>query len=287
MHPGTWQLTDDLDEFLSRAGGFLRSRPALHTVPLTVTDALRTRCLHVYGAQAPVFGWLGDDKGEVRAALFHTPPHPVNVTPLTGREAEALASGLADLGRAVSGVSAERDTAAAFADAWHRRSGASGRLLERKRLYRLGRLREPRPLPPGRPRVAGAGDRELLMRWKREFADAAGLRAGQDPAEWADARIAYGGITLWQAPDGTPVSMAGVTPRIAGQVRVAPVYTPAHLRGRGYAGAVTTEVSRVAVERGAGEVFLFTDLANPTSNGLYQRIGYRGVADFAVWEFGG
>jgi predicted GNAT family acetyltransferase len=79
--------------------------------------------------------------------------------------------------------------------------------------------------------------------------------------------------------------MAGVTPMVAGQIRVAPVYTPAHLRGRGYAGAVTAEVSRAALAAGAAEVLLFTDLANPTSNALYQRIGYRAVADFAVYDF--
>lgn len=72
---------------------------------------------------------------------------------------------------------------------------------------------------------------------------------------------------------------------VAGQIRVAPVYTPAHLRGRGYAGAVTAEVGRAAVAAGADEVLLFTDLANPTSNALYQRIGYRPVADFSVYDF--
>lgn len=79
--------------------------------------------------------------------------------------------------------------------------------------------------------------------------------------------------------------MAGVTPEVAGQVRVAPVHTPAESRGRGYAGAATAEVSRVAREPGAKEILLFTDLATPTSNGLHQRIGYRPVTDFAVYEF--
>lgn len=72
---------------------------------------------------------------------------------------------------------------------------------------------------------------------------------------------------------------------VAGQIRVAPVYTPVHLRGRGYAGAATVEVSRAALAAGAEEVLLFADLANPTSNGLYQRIGYRPVAEFAVYDF--
>jgi predicted GNAT family acetyltransferase len=81
--------------------------------------------------------------------------------------------------------------------------------------------------------------------------------------------------------------MAGVTPMVAGQIRVAPVYTPTHLRGRGYAGAATIEVSRTALAAGAAEVLLFADLANPTSNALYQRIGYHPVADFAAYDFSG
>ncbi|MFF4400342.1 GNAT family N-acetyltransferase [Streptomyces sp. NPDC001480] len=284
MNPDHWHLTEDLDEFLSRAGDFLRSRPASHTVALTVTDALRKRGLRLYGDEAPVFGWLAEPGDPVRAALFRTPPHPLNITAVTAEEADALAARLLDLGHAVPGVSAEHGTAAAFAAAWERRTGDGGALRQRQRLYRLADLTVPEPAPDGRARVAGAADRELLARWCEEFADAVGQRGFQEPGAWADARIASGGVTLWETPDGAPVAMAGVTPEVAGQVRVAPVYTPAHLRGRGYAGAATAEVSRVARDAGT-EVLLFTDLANPTSNGLYQRIGYRPVADFAVYGF--
>lgn len=93
-----------------------------------------------------------------------------------------------------------------------------------------------------------------------------------------DERTASGRLTLWET-GGVPVSMAGVSLQVAGSVRVAPVYTPPEHRGHGYAAAVTAEVSRAAREAGAQEVLLFTDLANPTSNGVYQRIGYRPVSD--------
>ncbi|MFE0512347.1 GNAT family N-acetyltransferase [Streptomyces sp. NPDC058964] len=282
-----WQLTDDLDVFLSRAGGFLRSRPALHTVPLTVTDALRERGLRIYGDKAPLFGFLGEpEDGGVRAAFLHTPPHQLNLTPLTADEADALAARLLALGHPVPGVSGETGTAAAFAEAWERRTGAGGRIRQRQRLYRLGELQTPEPVPEGRARVAGPADRDLLMRWFVEFGEATGQPGYLAPGEWADARIAHGGVTLWETPDGTPVSLAGVTRQVAGQVRVAPVYTPARLRGRGYAGAATVAVSRAALAAGAGEVLLFTDLANPTSNALYRRVGYREVADFTVYGLG-
>lgn len=282
-----WQLTEDLDAFLSRAGDFLRSRPALHTVQLTVTDVLRTRGLHVYGEGSPLFGMLTEEDGTVRAALLHTPPHQLTFTALTAEEADALAAGLLDAGHPVPAVSAERSTVEAFVAAWQRRSGASGELRMRQRLYRLGELVVPEPVPEGRARDVGPADRDLLRRWVVEFSEAVGEPGFIAPDEWADARIAYGGTTLWETSDGTPVSLAGVTRQVAGQIRIGPVYTPAHLRGRGYAGAATAEASRAARAAGAEEVLLFTDLANPTSNALYRRIGYREVADFAAYRFGG
>jgi predicted GNAT family acetyltransferase len=85
-------------------------------------------------------------------------------------------------------------------------------------------------------------------------------------------------LTLWEL-GGAPVSMAALTRRVAGMVRVGPVYTPPELRGHGYASAVTAEVSRAALADGAEEVLLCTDLANPVSNSIYQHIGYRPVED--------
>ncbi|MFJ9906775.1 GNAT family N-acetyltransferase [Streptomyces sp. NPDC101152] len=285
MRPDGWYRTDDLDVFLSRAGDFLRSRPALHTLPLTVTEQLRRRGAGTYGDEAPYFGVL-ERQGVVRAVYFRTPPYRLNVTSLAPEGADSLAVHLADDGRPLPGVSGERVGVEALVRAWERRTGATAAVYQRQRLYRLDELTVPEPVPAGRARVAGEADREQLALWYGEFMAAVGEGAGQRAEDWADSRVSYGGVTFWEDADGTPLSMAGVTPTVAGQVRVAPVYTPAGLRGRGYAGAVTTEVSRAARASGAGEVLLFTDLANPTSNALYQRIGYRPVADFVQYDFG-
>ncbi|MFJ2771932.1 GNAT family N-acetyltransferase [Streptomyces sp. NPDC087300] len=303
----SWQLTTDLDGFLTRAEEFLHSSPALHTALLSVTDTLRARGLQVYGEGAPVFGTYtgtgaeaeagtgastGTDVGAdaaaaraVRGAFVWTPPHRVSLSPLGPGAAEALARHLADVSPGLPGVAAEAVTAEAFARAWEKCTGATAAAGVHQRLYRLGTLTPPEPAPPGRARVATAADRELLERWHVEFGEALGERSAMDPGVWADARLAYGGVTLWEDPDGTPVAMAGVTRRTAGQVRVAPVYTPADLRGRGYAGAATAAVSRAALDAGASDVLLFTDLDNPTSNGLYQRLGYRPVRDFTQYDF--
>ncbi|MEW1774284.1 GNAT family N-acetyltransferase [Streptomyces sp. NPDC086777] len=287
LHSAEWNFTGDVDEFLPRARDFLHSRPDLHTVHLTVTAQLRRRGPRAYGGDPPFLGVLTRGDGSVAATLLHTPPYPLNVTRLAAGEAETLVERLLALGHPVSGICADGATAEAFAAAWARRTGVPAKLDELQRLYRLAELTPPSPAPEGRARVAEASDRELLVRWYEGFVADAGLRGGREAGEWADFRLSYGGATLWETADGTPVSLAGLTLAVAGQVRVGPVYTPPELRGRGYAGAVTAEVSRAALAAGAGEVLLFTDLANPTSNALYQRIGYREVADWAVYEFGG
>ncbi|MEU6820407.1 GNAT family N-acetyltransferase [Streptomyces atriruber] len=285
-HPA-WQLTTDLDGFLDRAEEFLHSEPALHTVLLGVAETLRVRGPRTYGDGVPLFGTCADADGAVRGAFVQTPPRRINLGPVAPEAAEALARQLADVGPDLPGVASEQATAEAFARAWGECTGAAVALGKSQRLYRLGTLTPPGPAPAGRARVATAADRDLLASWHEEFGEAVGERSVMEPGVWADSRIAYGGATLWEDPEGTPVALAGATRRIAGQVRVTPVYTPAAFRGRGYGGAATVAVTRAALDAGASEVLLFTDLANPTSNGLYRRIGYRPVGDFAQWEFGG
>lgn len=280
MHPDEWHLTEDVDDFLARAGGFLRSRPVLHNMQLTTIETLRTRGAGAYGPEASVFGWL-ERAGEVRATLVRASGRRMNLTPLTPQQVGSLVPRLADFGRAIPGVAADHDTAAAFASAWQRRTGSTPMLRSRLGLYRLGMLTPPVPFPAGRGRIAGDRDRAQLMLWCREFVAA----TGGAPIAEADPRFAYKRFVFWETPDGTPVSMAGMAPAVAGQVRVDPVYTPARLRGRGYAGAAVVEASRAALAAGAAEVVLFTNLANPTSNALYQRIGFRPVTDFAAYDF--
>lgn len=279
-----WLLTDDVDDHLARAGGFLRSDPVLHTTALSVAEKVRTLGPTAYGPQAPVFGRLESD-GEVRAAFHRLPGGGLSPTALTPEQADGLAAHLLSLGHTLPHVTAEESTANVFAEAWQRRTGAAYSPRVRLRLNRLGTLTPPDPFPEGRGRLVGEPEHEHLMQWCREFAADVEEDVTINADTWAGTRFAEKHYTYWETPDGTPVSMAGVNPLVGGQVRIDPVYTPAHLRGRGYAGAVTVEVSRAARAAGAQEVVLYTNAANPTSNALYQRVGYVPVAEIVVYDF--
>ncbi|MBQ0826482.1 GNAT family N-acetyltransferase [Streptomyces tagetis] len=284
MRADGWHQDDDVDAFLGRAGGFLRARPVWHIVQLTALARLRSPMAAMYGEGPHVFGRL-EHAGEVRATFHRLSRGGLVLTPLGTKQADDLAAHLVAQGHAPPYVSAAQETALAFADAWRRHTGATATLRVRLRLHRLGALTPPEPFPAGRARPAGDGDEEQVMRWCREFAADVGESVSLTAASWARTRFADKRYTFWETPDGTPVSMAGVNPTIAGQAQVDPVYTPAGLRGRGYAAAVTVEVSRAALASGAEGAVLFTNAANPTSNALYRRIGYRPVTDWAVYDF--
>ena len=282
-----WHLTEDIDEFLARAGEFLRSRPVPHLMQLTWTARLRARGAAAYDAEGAVFGLL-ERAGEVHATFYRlSPRRGLGLSPLTAEQADALAARLVELGHSVPSVSADDGTAAVFAEAWQRHAGAreTPRVRVRLCLRRLGTLVPPEPLPAGRGRAVGERDHEQLMDLCRGFAADVGEAVTIDADTWADTRFADKNYTFWETPDGTPVSLAGANPMIAGLVQVDPVYTPAPLRGRGYAGAVTAEVSRAALAAGATDVVLFTDAANPTSNALYRRLGYVPAVDWVVYDF--
>jgi RimJ/RimL family protein N-acetyltransferase len=278
-----WFLSDSLPEYSATVDGLLSRRPAQHTILLGAIEALRASGTTAFGAVAPLFGWWQGPDGEVSAAFLHTPPFGVALTSVPPPAAAALAEALAARRRTANGVNADPPGAEAFARAWHELTGDAIQLHMRNRLYQLGELRWPDPRPPGRARLAGRADRGLLIAWTEAFHQEAQSGPG-DGESMVDERLSYSGLTLWEDA-GQPVSMAGLTRPAAGQVRVGPVYTPPGLRGKGYAGAVTCEVSQAARDAGASRVLLFTDLGNPTSNALYQRLGYEPVEDRAIWSF--
>ena len=279
-----WQLTGDREAFLATAGAFLRPHAAQNTIMLGAMEALRARGAAAFGDGAPLFGWHASG-GTVDAAFMHTPPYPVVLTTMSDGHAAELAAELARRGHRAPGVNAASGPGAAFAAAWQEHTGEAAHLGMRMRLYALDRLLPPEPAPPGGPRTAGAADRDLLLAWFDEFHDEAGPAGPRDSAREVDGRLGHGGLVFWEH-EGRPVSLAGRTRAAAGQARIGPVYTPPQLRGRGFGGAATAAITQAALDDGAEGVVLFTDLANPASNTLYQRLGYRPLSDWAVLRFG-
>ncbi|MEV1007512.1 GNAT family N-acetyltransferase [Streptomyces sp. NPDC049881] len=284
----TWTTTGNLGTFLRHAHTFLHSRPVEHTVPLTLCDTLAAAGPDVFGGLPPRFGWWRDGGGRAGAAFVHTPPRALQATPLPRAAVAPLAAVLGgpDGAAAPDVVEVPREVAGDFADAWLRLPGhaaGTASTVRLSRLHRLTALVPPVPPPPGRARAGTAADRDLLVRWMAGYAHALGepelLRGA---ASMADDRLASGSVLMWEDASGVPVATAGTTRPVGGVVRINQVWTPPEHRRRGYAAGLTAAAAARALGGGAREVVLFTDLANPTSNALYHRLGFRPVLDRAA-----
>ena len=273
------ELTDDAARALDGSESFLLTRPVEHNLILTI--------LHGRVA-APLAGryWIARVGHDVVGVALQSPiGRSVVVTPGSPTVACALAHAVADTdtstGGTVPGVGAEASTAAAFAGAWTDRREVGARPVDGMRLCRLGAL-----VPPvagaGRLRVATADDRATLRPWMLGFLF--DTRQDRDDVDDAlDRMLDAGRLWVWEV-GGVPVSMCADTLPIAEVVRISAVYTPSDERRRGYAAAVVAALS--ASHCSAGHiVVLYADLGNPTSNGVYRRIGFRVVHEVVDYRF--
>jgi predicted GNAT family acetyltransferase len=280
---------DDAARFLAEAAPLLLADEARHNLILGIAGTIRDS-EDLYPLRTL---WLVRERGEVVAAALRTPPYNlVLARPRTSHALEALAEAVA--GEDLPGVVGTEPEIHEFAELWSRRTGVPAHTNMRQGVYALERV-EPLPAAPGFARVATADDRELALRWWVAFGEEV-LHEGGSGRDRAEATLdhrlssATAGILLWEDA-GSPVSLAGWGGRTPNGIRVGPVYTPPELRGRGYATALTAELSQRLLdgrlyECGRRFCFLYTDLANPTSNAIYERIGYRRIAESAEIVFG-
>lgn len=236
---------------------------------------------------SPYLAMVNDGAGAAALAALRTPPHNLVVSGAT--DPAALAALAADVQRrwaSLPGVLAPSATARAFADLWLRATG-EGPVAERaERIYELTAVIPPRPVPGGLV-LATAAHRDLLVDWMDRFnLEALGQSDRGRAALGVDRRLTGGTASLYLWIDGEPVCLAGSAGPTPTGIRVGPVYTPPDRRRRGYASACVAALSQALLDSGRQRCFLFTDLANPTSNSIYQALGYTPVCDMAEIELG-
>lgn len=260
-------------DFLRRAEDHLSAAPAENNLILSVARKAEEE---ESGPEAPFFATV-ERAGEVVGAAFRTPPHKLGVTRMPVEAAPLVAAAAARRYRTLPAVLGPADVAEAVARAWVAGNGGRWRRGMVQRLYRLDAVAEFRQAPGGL-RVAGVHDVGLAVEWGHGFVRDMGTGFHAPPEEAVRRWVETGALCLWEDA-GEPVSMGVGVGRVAGGARVGYVYTPPHFRGRGYATALVAEMSRLLLESGLSFCVLYTDLGNPVSNRIYQRVGYRPLTD--------
>lgn len=272
------RIHTSVDEFREIAEPLYRRDPVVNTIELTLLRANR------FGDDALLLTvW---DNGVAVGAALQTPPYPLACNGIPDLAHHVIATELAQDRPDLTGVRGSREQALAFSEAWRAVTGRGGSVTSEERLYRLGTLLPPADVPGGH-RPAGPADDPLLVDWvegffAETFSHQRDEAAGQ---RFVDNAYAVGDrFVLWD-DGGAAVSMALLRAPSAGVSRIGPVFTPHASRGYGYGSAVTAAAADLARREGVTDTVLFADLGNPTSNGIYQRIGFLAVTDSVRVEF--
>lgn len=272
------------DKFLAGAEAYWLAREAENTLSLSIAYGLRSGRMI---SKLPPYLGLVESHGQIVATAVMTPPLQAVLAWSDHEEAvRMLAGDVWSFREATPGVHGPNPTGAWFSDAWSALTSREPRLSMRERLYVLTQVRAV-PAPGGVARPVVKADWPRLARWLVDF-QAEALPHDPDPTSEADV------LARWEALAAVPatergqwvwvvdgdiasyVAYGGATPN---GMRIGPVYTPPAARRHGYASALTAAVSQTVLDLGKRFVSLYTDLANPTSNKIYQMIGYEPVCD--------
>lgn len=273
-------------EFLERAGELLHADQARHNLILGLVGVLRDRP-EVY----PEFGlWVVEEGGRPRAAALLTPPFNLVLADAADDSALApLAAAVRDSGLPVPGALGNRPTVDRFTEVWAPLAGVAPCLRMTQGVFALDEVTPPSPAA-GAARLAVPSDRALVLRWLAAFwAEALPWEASEPERveRMVDHRLGPApgdGFWVWEA-QGEAVSLVGYGSPMPSGIRIGPVYTPPEHRRRGYGTSLVAAVSSVLLEQGHKRCYLYTDLANPTSNAIYQLVGYRQVAESAQYGY--
>ena len=278
------KIHETADEFLQDARVYLEQNEAVNGLMLGLAFRLSQFADQI--TNPPFLATVADDNGLVLASLM-TPPYKLLVYS-DHQDATAalivLASHLQHSAWTFPTVLGLAPIAEKFAQIWTDLTGTTYEVGVQQRVFELREVQHP-TYPNGRLREATAVELPIISQWLQAFHTEALAEAidWTTAKEMANGRIRQNDIYIWD--NGQPVTMAAKVRPTANGMTISLVYTPPELRGRGYASACVAALSHQLLDEGWQFCTLFTDLANPTSNSIYQKIGYKPVGDFNDYVF--
>ena len=289
---------DDPSDFLTTAGDVLAGQPVLSTVIAGVAERIREQreAGVAWPEGVPCWFVVVLDGDEIVGTAMRTAPfgeYPAYLMPMPDEAVHLLSKTLLARDEPVLGANGALPAVQVFCEDMAAATGRTARVGQHTRLFELGDLVEPRPTV-GRLRPGRLEEQPLIASWYAAFMVDADEQAGREPGESPHEaptddelarRIETGRVFVWVDDEDMPVNVTAATMPAYGVSRIGPVYTPKDQRGRGYAGAAVYAVSKLLRESGERPC-LFTDQANPTSNKIYEAIGYRRLVDMANLRVG-
>ena len=270
-------------ELISLAGAYLELHESENNLPIGLAYALAKDPLR-YGPEPPLLLSVLE-QGEVVGVAVRTPPRRIVLSRFAANEAMVpLVRYLLAMDAPIPGVVGPVSAAQAFSACWAEAvPSASPREAMRMRVFEARTVADV-PLTAGALRLAGMDDHWLMAQWMAAFSqEALGEPADLDEAEKNAARFIADGLYIWDCAG--PVSIAKAARPTRNGTTINAVYTPPEQRNKGYATSCVASLTKKLLSEGYSFCSLYTDLANPTSNSIYAKIGYVPLGDALEFDF--
>lgn len=272
---------DDPKAFQQRVGDFLLRRECENCVQIGLIERLvEGKPAAPHGViSTPMLLCVESNSGDVEMVAMQTPPGALLLTQGSDEATRGLMNHLLEQSW-VGGINGPVPTVHVAVDLIKRARQVAFLRKVQLRAFQLDEVIPPSPAE-GSMQRAMPSHISLLATWNEAF-----HRDINEPSArnemLAAKTIEEGRPRFWV--DGEPVAVAAWAGPTPNGTRVNFVYTPPKFRGKGYASNLVAALSQELLDRGNKFCFLFTDLANPTSNSIYQKLGYRGMSDLERWE---
>lgn len=274
---------NDANKYYQKVESYLLKDEATHCLLLGFSKALSSS--QENQGNFPDLVTVEDDGIIVATAIQTSPLRKLILSKSTDINAvNLIAQNMAARDRSLPGVMGTKSEAITFARTWQSLTGQAFELAVSLKIHQLETVGQVTKTS-GSFRIVRESDRSLLISWIEAFeSEALGDNEPRSDSQvWFDKKLKQKSLYLWQ--DKVPVSMTGFSGATPNGIRINAVYTPPEYRGKGYATSCVATLSQQLLDRGYKYCFLFTDLANPTSNHIYRKIGYQPVCEISDYAF--
>ncbi len=277
---------EDINEFYELVFEFLVKREAENNLLFSILNTIKVNPLR-YGEDKPILITV-NEFDEIKLIALRTPPYNLLLSFTdTLHSVTSLTKELLKRDMDLPGMLGFKAGAKEFTELWCENKSLKFKLIRNERIFKLQKVAK-ETLGNKQYVVGDKSNQNLILKWAREFM----LEALPDMDEYhltrtqkaIEEEINKDKIFLL-IEKGEVVSMARKSGKTPNGNLVNFVYTPPYLRNRGYATECVANLSQSLLEEGNKFCFLFTDLMNPTSNSIYQKIGYRPVIDVDEYKF--
>ncbi|WP_310484441.1 GNAT family N-acetyltransferase [Chamaesiphon sp. VAR_48_metabat_403] len=270
---------DSIDKFWDKTQAYLLQYEAENNLLLGIIHTLRHNPDRY---PEPPYLAIVEIDGEIVATAIRTPPYKLLLSKVSNLDALTLIA--EDLRQErLPGVMGLLPEVEKFVRSWQAITGQSSRLSTAMKIHQLQAVK-PVANATGSLRLATESDRALLLKWLPAFNTEIGFGVIEDPELLVVNRLKERHTYIWE-DNSTPVALAAGRQFTDTASRIGSVYTPPVYRRKGYATACVAALSQQLLDEGCDRCFLLTDLANPTSNHIYQQIGYIPVCDWHEYSF--